>query len=246
MIRKLFLLLFFSGGTCLHAQFTANPFEIGVSGGILVYQGDLTPWQTGSWKTMRPGLQAKIARWRSPQWQWRFQLLAGSLRGDESRYETPAYHRQRNFRFRTPLVELSLTAAWFPLNRKLPDKGWTPYLFAGGGFSYLRIRRDADRVDPRLIEAEPDLPLRINEDFKQTPPRFIPVIPAGIGIRYGLNETWSLQLESAYRFTFTDYLDGFSVAANPDHHDHYHTTQLGITKRLGVKNRLGCPVVMRY
>jgi hypothetical protein len=43
----------------------------------------------------------------------------------------------------------------------------------------------------------------------------------------------------------TDYLDGFSQAANPTENDHYGIYSIGAVYRIGKKNTLACPVV-RY
>ena len=69
------------------------------------------------------------------------------------------------------------------------------------------------------------------------------MIPVGAGIRYNLSPRIALTAEGSYRLVFTDYLDGFSVAANPKQNDHYHTMNVGVVYRLGKKNKLDCPVV---
>jgi hypothetical protein len=67
----------------------------------------------------------------------------------------------------------------------------------------------------------------------------------GIGLRYGISSRLAVSVESSYRLMFTDYLDGFSQAANPEKNDHYHSTTIGLIYRIGKKNMLGCPV-LRY
>ncbi|MFI5133906.1 MAG: hypothetical protein ACHQEB_06190 [Chitinophagales bacterium] len=69
------------------------------------------------------------------------------------------------------------------------------------------------------------------------------MIPAGAGISYSVSQKLSLSVESMYRFTFTDYLDGFSQAANPKWNDHYYGYTIGLIYRLGVRNKLNCPQV---
>ena len=51
--------------------------------------------------------------------------------------------------------------------------------------------------------------------------------------------------EASYRFTFTDYLDGFSEVANPKKKDYYSSYSVGLIYTLGVKNTLNCPP-MKY
>jgi hypothetical protein len=39
----------------------------------------------------------------------------------------------------------------------------------------------------------------------------------------------------------TDYLDGFTKAANPSKKDHYYTHTIGLIYSFGEKNTLACP-----
>jgi len=64
-----------------------------------------------------------------------------------------------------------------------------------------------------------------------------------LGVRYGITEKLSFSLEGTYRILDTDYLDGFSKAANPDKKDHYHTIMAGLIYSFGKRNRFACPVI---
>lgn len=241
-------LLFFALMCGVHvsdAQRNARPFEIGLQGGILVYQGDLTPRRTGSWETLKPGLKLQAARVMNANWLLRASLTRGSLKGDDAKYDRPDYRRFRNFTFRTPVTELAVQALWFPQGSQPARRQFRPFLTAGAGLSLLRVQRDWSRFNYLHFVLEPDLPARISEDAAHKTPRLLPVIPLGAGLRYGLSEKWALDLEWNYRLAFSDYLDGFSIAANPARNDHYHSTMIGITRRFGAKDQTACPV-MRY
>lgn len=227
------------------AQRGTKPFEIGLQGGILVYQGDLTPRRLGSWETLKPGVKLHAARVLNDNWLLRASLLRGSLKGDDAKYSKPDYRRFRNFRFRTPVTELSVQAIWFPSGSRPVKKRFSPFLSGGAGLGLLRVQRDWSRFNYLHFVLEPDLPGRISQDAAHKTPRLIPVVPLGAGLRYGLSDKWSLDLEWNYRLSFSDYLDGFSIAANPDRKDHYHSTMIGITRRFGEKDATACPV-MRY
>jgi hypothetical protein len=133
--------------------------------------------------------------------------------------------------------------AWSPLADHFDNRRIAPYLFTGGGISFLRVKRDWSRFNAAHFIAEPELIERLGEDQAQTPPRSIPVIPVGAGFRYRLTQRIAMNVESSYRLLFTDYLDGFSKAANPEKNDHYHTISAGVSYRIGKKDMLGCPVV---
>lgn len=243
MIKKplLFLITLFSLIDSF-AQQKTRPFELGALGGIVVYQGDLTPRRLGSFETLKPGLNLQAAKPLRANWLLRASLMAGSLKGDDALYDRPVYRSFRNFNFHTPLQELSLQLAWFPYGHTR-KKRVLPYLFMGAGISRLNVNRDWSRFNAQHFVLEPGLPGRIDQDAAQDPPRLIPVLPAGAGLRYGLPGKWFLNLEFGYRLGFTDYIDGFSVAANPDKNDHYHTTMIGISRRFGIQDPLACPVL---
>ena len=84
-------------------------------------------------------------------------------------------------------------------------------------------------------------------DAATNTPRVIPLIPVGAGARYSLTDRFSLTAETNYRLSFTDYLDGFSQAADPKKNDHYFSHSIGLIYSFsgsgGKSKGLGCPRV---
>lgn len=233
--------------SCLQtaAQEYAAKFEIGATISAFIYQGDLTPRRLGSFETMRFGLNLQGSKIMSRSFMLRTNLAIGGLSGDDAKYNNPAYRKQRNFNFRSPVIELSQLIVWDPLGKNYSVKGVSPYFFGGAGLSFLRIKRDWSNFNAAYFEDGSDLPDRIVADAGHSPPRIIPVIPLGAGVRYNLTQRIAINAESAYRLTFTDYLDGFSQSANPEMRDHYLTISVGAIYRIGTKNTSGCPT-MKY
>jgi long-subunit fatty acid transport protein len=66
------------------------------------------------------------------------------------------------------------------------------------------------------------------------------VIPLGAGIRYTLNARWSLNAELDYRFSFSDYIDGFSKSANPNAMDAYYSLSAGLNYHF-LNKGIKCP-----
>lgn len=225
----------------LYSQNSLPKFELGINGGIFVYQGDLTPSRFGSIETMRPGINLYGRRFFSSSISIRTQLSISGLRGNDGLYASPAWRQQRNFNFRSPLVELSQLAEWNPISSNYKEKALLPYLFSGVGLSFLNIKRDWSRYNAAYFDENSDLSTRLAEDIDRVPPKLIAVIPAGAGIRYGITPRLAINAEGSYRFLFTDYLDGFSKAANPKRNDHYYSITAGIVYRFGIINRLDCP-----
>jgi hypothetical protein len=172
-------------------------------------------------------------------------LVLGKLRGDESKYSDPDYRRQRNFRFKTPVIELSGLIVWniFGKNYDGAKSGFAPYIMAGGGLTYLNIKRDWSRLNENYFLSDTAFFIGLNADANHKLPKLIGVIPVGGGMRYAINQKLAVSGEVLYRFTFTDYLDGFSQSVNPQYDDHYYSITLGLIYRLGIKNRLNCPTV---
>jgi outer membrane receptor protein involved in Fe transport len=69
----------------------------------------------------------------------------------------------------------------------------------------------------------------------------IPVLPMGIGIRYPISSRISINAETSYRFTFTDYLDGFSKAANDSRRDSYLSHTVGLIYKFRNNLMMKCP-----
>ncbi len=225
------------------AQLNRPRYEAGALLSGFVYQGDLTPKRFGSFETTRLGFSLFGTLLLSPSFALRGNFSHGSLRGNDALYKYPAYRQQRNFNFRTPVTELSILLSWSPLADQYDSRRISPYLFTGGGISFLRIKRDWSQFNASHFGEEPELIERLGEDQAVTPPRSIPVIPVGVGFRYRLTQRMGVNVESSYRLLFTDYLDGFSKAAIPEKNDHYHTISAGVSYRIGRKDMLGCPVV---
>lgn len=221
-------------------------FEIGIGLATFIYQGDLAPSRFGSWETARPGINLFWSKLLSSSFSLRTNLAIGGLKGDDGIYNQPDWRKERGFRFRTPVLELSELFSWSPLGKNFSDKGFSPYLFGGLGLTYLNIKRDWSRYNAEYFDPLSDVSARLALDTAHSLPGLIPVIPVGGGIRYNLSPRFALNAESAYRFAFTDYMDGFSQAANPDLNDHYYTVTVGAIFRIGKKDKFDCPPVPGY
>ncbi|MBS1653883.1 MAG: hypothetical protein JSU05_03485 [Bacteroidetes bacterium] len=242
LIVFLFFALFKNG----KAQTGLGKYELGGSLGTYIYQGDLTPSRLGSFKTMKPGLSLFGSRILSNSFSIRANLSFAHLKGDDSKYSTPAYRQLRNFYFTTPVTELSATAVWNVLGKNYTDGRtgrFSPYVFAGAGLSLVHIKRDWSRLDTHTFGATSDIQQGLNIDMQRSTPRVLPVLPVGAGVRYWLSPRIDIMAETSYRLMFTDYLDGFSYSANPNRNDHYHSTSVGIIYKLWNKNTLACPVL---
>jgi len=239
------LILFAADSGRVKAQLDLSMYEIGIAGSGFIYQGDLTPSRLGSYRTLKPGVQVFISKIINPIFSLRTNVSVGKLKGDDSKYQVPEYRQQRNFNFKTPVFEISevLVADLLKNNFARQSSRVHPYLYAGVGFSFLNIKRDWSRFNAEYFSAERTTIQGLADDVQHSLPKTIPEVPLGIGIRYSLSKKISLNAESSYRFTFTDYLDGFSQSADPSRKDSYQTHSVGIIYQFQKNNSSWkCPV----
>ena len=123
------------------------------------------------------------------------------------------------------------------------DRRFSPYLFGGVGLNFLKVKRDYSNFNAAFFGDASDIQTGLTADQAKTPPRTLLVIPAGVGVEYYLNPHLSLSAETNFRYMNTDYLDGFSKAADPSKNDYYHSHMLGLIYKFGKKDRLGCPAM---
>ena len=244
MAKGVFICLCFGIHLLAGGQPAIPKFEIGVNAGVFVYQGDLTPSQVGSYKTLKPEINFFFNRIVSPLFSLRTNLAIGGLKGNDAKYAAPAYRQQRNFNFHSPVFEVSelLVADVFKNNMSRPSSALSPYLFAGLGFSLLNITRDWTRFNAEYFSSEASTLSGLSADQQHSLPTLIPAVPVGIGIRYPVSSRISVNAETSYRFTFTDYLDGFSKSANDTRRDSYLTHTVGLIYQFRNNSYIKCPV----
>ena len=220
--------------------------SVGLNAGIYVYQGDLTPERFGSFKTMQPGFSLFAKKPINHFLAARLHISIARLRGDESSYSEPVYRKQRSFYFTSSVKEFSGQLVWNVLGKNYEDKGIMPYIFSGAGVSLIRVQKDYSRMDPTVFGDGSDVVAGLAVDNAHGTPRALFSVPVGVGAEYPISNRFSVNIETSYRFVFSDYLDGFSQSANPKLKDHYHSTSAGIIYKFGNRDKgIGCPV-MKY
>lgn len=227
----------------VQAQQSSGKWMVGINGGAMIYQGDLAPSSLGSYKT--PSFTVGIAAVRilNSYFAVRANAVFGKLRGDDAQYSSPEWRQYRNLIFVTPVTEFSAQLQWNPFGNNSNELGMkvTPYLFGGAGVSFVNISRDYSKLDTAVFSFNSKQQLGLKQDTATLPPRSLFVLPVGAGLSFYLSPRWSLNLETSFRYTFTDYLDGFSYVANPKQKDYYHTHTVGLVYRFGGKDKLDCP-----
>jgi hypothetical protein len=236
-----------AASTCsfaVHAQFTNPKYEIGIGIGTLVYQGDLSYHPMGAFKELKTAFSLYGRRMLTNYFSVRLNLSKGQLADDEALYNYPAYKQIRNLRFTNKVTSVAALLQFTPLGERghFGYRKLNGYIFGGVELNFLRVNRDDSRVDTTVIATTSKEGLGLEADAATTPPKLLLSIPIGLGVRYALNNKLSLFAETNYRYTFSDYLDGFSKVANPNKKDRFYGLTIGAAWKL-VKNRFACPTI---
>ncbi|MFY7900190.1 MAG: DUF6089 family protein [Chitinophagaceae bacterium] len=221
------------------------PIEIGLGLGTLVYQGDLTRSFAGSFKQATPALQLYARKPLDAYFSVQLGVTTGKISEDEARYTNIAWKQVRSFSFTNSVTEVAALIHWniYGENSYENYRRLNPYVFTGVGATFLNIQRNYSRTNLAAIDTKGLNGLRIDSAKKL--PSILPVIPIGFGAKYHVSETLSLFGELSYRFGFSDYLDGFSYAADPSANDSFYGISFGINYRLQKKGRNSCPPIRR-
>lgn len=234
-----------SGVHKMYGQKATNNLELGFNLGTYIYQGDLTPAALGSYKTPGWGMMIFAKKQISNPFSVRANLAYATLKGDDAKYLHPAWRQQRNLNFKSRVIELSGLLVWDILPKTVNQTvspRFIPYMFGGLGLSFLKTRSDWSNFNQEYFAAEPNVEEGLVTDAAHGASKILPVMPLGAGVTYAIGSKLSVFAESAYRFTYSDYIDGFSKAANASEKDSYYSISVGLTYRFG-KGMLDCPVV---
>ncbi len=227
-----------------NAQFYKD-MSVGINGGMYIYQGDLTPERFGSSTTIQPGFSFFVKKPINHFLAARLHVSIAKLKGDDSRYGTPEFRQKRNFYFTTPVKEFSAQVVWNIFGKNYEDNGIMPYIFSGAGISFINVQKDFSRLDTTYFNKTSDAVVGLAIDNAKGTPRSLLSVPVGVGAEYAISDRFSANVEAAYRFIFTDYLDGFSRSASTKFQDHYHSISAGLIYKFGKKEKdgeVGCPV----
>lgn len=188
---------------------TAQVNEVGLTGGVVYYIGDLNPTQHYPTGTRLAG--GLVFRHNfSDRMALRLQGLYGTLEAYDSDSKD-TLQQIRNLHFRARLFEVSglLEINFFPYRKKGKDgKFWTPFVF--GGLAYFRADPQAQlddtwyRLQPLGTEGQGT---SVGSGGSYKVDRMS--LPFGAGLKFNFGRL-DLQVEWGMRRTWTDYVDDVS------------------------------------
>ncbi|MHA7131313.1 type IX secretion system protein PorG [Algoriphagus namhaensis] len=211
----------------------AQKYEVGGGAGVAAYSGDII-------RRIDPnqlGLQGTLFGKRNFDnvWTLRVGLNLAQLNAADSIKPIDLMADRRDARFRAGVIELDAVMEFNFLDflRNDSEFRWSPYAFFGLGYSFVIARGNTYAFN-------------VSEDYSLS----TLVIPFGGGVKYRLDDRWTLALEIGLRPTFTDYLDKIDSSepviprfqnpnapnepyginfGNPNDKDWYYTTGLTIS-----------------
>jgi hypothetical protein len=184
--------------------------ELGITGGVSYYVGDLNPLRHYPANTHPAG--GILYRYNfDPRYALRVQGLYTRLEAYDSDADDPLQQR-RNLGFRTNLFE---AAALLEINflkfRSLDRKDnhlWTPYVFVGLAYFHFNPQAYLDDTwyDLQPLGTEGQGSSAGGDLYKLD----VMSIPFGVGLKFALTDKLDLGVEWGLRRTYTDYLDDVS------------------------------------
>lgn len=214
------------GVLCFPLLVSAQPvLEGGVLIGIANYKGDLARTDGFQMAENNLAFGLNVRHYLDSTKAVRANLIYGKLSANDLEH---AAFPERGYSFETSLVELTVVGEWEPFGKRRlqsdenSSKLVSPYLFLGLGAVYMKPEANfgADAGENNIKD--------INADYANVQL----VIPVGVGLKVGINDTWGAGLEAGLRNPFTDYLDGISESGNPNKGDWYFFGGASLSYRL--------------
>lgn len=188
----------------------AQVSEIGITGGVSYYIGDINPLRHYPTNTRFGG--GLLYRYNfDPRYALRLQGLYTRLEAYDADARDPLQQR-RNLGFRTNLFEASALLEinflkFRSLDRK-DDHLWTPYVFVGLAYFHFNPQAFLDDTwyDLQPLGTEGQGSSAGGDPYKLD----VMSIPFGVGFKFAMTDRLDLGVEWGLRRTYTDHLDDVS------------------------------------
>jgi OmpA-OmpF porin, OOP family len=218
-------------------------WEGGFAFGAAGYQGDLAPQWYPALSQAELAYGLLLRRYVSPQWALRLDVVYAEISGSDQDFRDRSYHL-RNFRFQTPTARAGVSLEWEPLGRRryphpytIRAIGFSPYLSAGAGALYADPQPDFSQRLTDRFDAY------VHQDQKQNQAFGSLYAAMGLGVKLDISPRFALGVEVVTQTAFTDYLDGVSMAGNPNANDWQPYALLTLSLRPGLKDSDGDGIV---
>ena len=183
-------------------EYNDRYFSVQVGTGRSGYIGELTNGKplVGGLSMFNVGVEARLLG----QLGAKFQYINFDLAGSDENAKDSTVNQQRNLSFFSNNHEFSLQAVYyiFPYTGKYHTRRvYEPYIAVGVAYTLFNPKANLDGTDYVLSDFQTEGKAYGKSGI---------VLPLSLGVKWKLNEFMNLNLDLAWRFTFTDYLDDVS------------------------------------
>jgi len=204
-VKSQFLLLFISISLSLQAQKSGQrDLEIGLSGGVSWYNGDLNPDKFYQTQYLHQAFALSVRKNINQRFAWRNSITKGILSADD-KFSTSEFRKNRNLNFSTDIYEIAscIEFNFLQYDALLNKMRFSPYSFIGLGMFYFNPETDVEGnvYQLRPLSTEGNSYRRISVSM-----------PFGMGIKWVISDRIIASADWGMRKTFTDYIDDVSTS----------------------------------
>lgn len=234
VLKTFFLLV---AAFLMQGKADAQIIEVGATGGLSYYVGDINPKKHFSQNEL--GFGAVVRYYQNFRWAFRFQYSNMNLTSSDA---MSAFRPERDLSFNSTINDFALMAEfnffdyWTGSNRNYI----TPYIFAG--LSYFTCNTSLPKGLELDSEGNVEQSFDSNgnvlfaEEYENMPKGSNFSVPFGIGVKYSVFKRIGMSLEWRIHKTFTDEIDkvvdnySYEIVTNPSlgtEEQKYHKEPMG-------------------
>lgn len=206
-----FMFMSFFLGVLLPYSFTQT-LELGLLVGGSNYQGDLASSELVVIPKQTDIAFGGFLRYSfNESFAIKLQAVKTELKGDDAN-SSFEFIKQRNLRFFSPLVDVSLRTEWYPFTANADyQQVILPYVSLGASFFSFNpqavYRGQTYELQPLTTEGQGLASFPDRQPYQL----YNGSILAGLGVKFLINEDITLGIDISANYTFTDYLDDVST-----------------------------------
>ncbi|MCB9195931.1 MAG: outer membrane beta-barrel protein [Flavobacteriales bacterium] len=184
--------------------------EIGILAGGSYYLGDLNPYKHFDNTNFCGAFMYRDQIAGSDRLTYRLQIGFGTVEAYDSESLDPSLVN-RNLSFRSRIIEIGpmIEVHFLPYEIGSNKRPFTPYMFLG--LTYFKMnpmgKYNDSWIELQSLGTEGQGTPYNDKDYYKLNQISVPV---GFGMKFNMNQRWSIGLEYGIRKTFTDYLDDVS------------------------------------
>lgn len=209
VLRLLYISFFL--GTLLPCSF-AQTLELGLLVGGSNYQGDLASSEFSVIAKQTDITFGGFLRYSfNESFAIKLQAVKTELKADDANSSLD-FLKQRNLRFFSPLVDISLRTEWYPFTANADyQQVILPYVSLGASFFSFNpqavYRGTTYELQPLTTEGQGLASFPDRKPYQL----YNGSLLAGLGVKFLINEDITLGIDVSANYTFTDYLDDVST-----------------------------------